>query len=137
MAVTMVQVGVVRVLVSQRFMSVPMRMRLRVGTVTTMLVVFVMCVHVLMLERFMGMLVFVPLRQVHPQADGHQRACSDELWRHDLPEKNYCQKRSDERSQRIIRAGTRCAQMAQGKNEHDEADANCKKAERLRGSDHE
>ncbi len=64
MRVPVVEIGVMRVLVPHRFMTVQMGMRLRDGAVMTMIVMFVVRVGVLMFKRLVTMFVLVPFSQV-------------------------------------------------------------------------
>ncbi len=59
-----VQVRIVRMLVAQGFVAVPMRMRLagRVARAVGVLVVFVVDVPMLVVRRLVDVLVLVPLR---------------------------------------------------------------------------
>ena len=70
-----VDVGEVRVLVRQH--SMPMRMHVRLAPfppeVVLVLMVRVMPVAMGVLERFMRVLVLVPLANVQPNAQGHER----------------------------------------------------------------
>lgn len=73
MPVRVMHVGEMRMLVSQRGMPMPMRVRFPrrvVGTVV-MLVVFVVTVGVFVIHRLMGVHVFVALRQVQVDAQAH------------------------------------------------------------------
>ena len=65
MAVSVMQVGVMRMTVPQRLMAVPVRMRLRHGAVVTVLVVQVMDVAVLVLERVVFVFVIVTFGEMH------------------------------------------------------------------------
>jgi len=62
----MVQIGIMRVAMYQRLMSMPVRMGLAWGCVwaVLVLVVLVVIMPVLVLHRFVGMLVFVSLGQM-------------------------------------------------------------------------
>jgi hypothetical protein len=64
----MVQVGVVRVSMGQRRVSMPMHVRLAGGHagLVFMLMMFVVSVPMLVRHRLVRMLVFVPLRQMQP-----------------------------------------------------------------------
>ena len=78
---TMMQVRIVDVLVSCRFVPVPMRMRLRRGLVVGVLMMFVMDMTVFVLDRFVRMFVAVPLGQMKPEAERHKRAGGEQLMR--------------------------------------------------------
>ena len=62
----MVEVGVVRVPVPERFMPVPMGMGLRHRPFVSVSMMLIMDVPVFVLERFVLMLVAVPLVQMKP-----------------------------------------------------------------------
>ena len=68
-----VQVGRVCMAVDQRFVPVPMAVRLAAWIVGTMrvLVVLVVDVQMLVLHRLVDVGVLVPLTQVQPNTDGH------------------------------------------------------------------
>ena len=76
MFVAVVQVGKVWVGVPRHGVVVRVRVRLarRVVGAVFVLVVFVVNVAVVMLHRLVPMFVFVPLRQVQPDADAHERS---------------------------------------------------------------
>jgi hypothetical protein len=65
-AVSVMQVGVMRMGVAQWRMSVPMRMRLRHRSVMRVLMVRVVPMAVLVLERFVLMLVLMAFGEVQP-----------------------------------------------------------------------
>jgi len=60
----MMQVGIVRVLVSHRFVTMPMRMGLADRPVVFVAVMQVMNMRMLMLQSLMHVFVFVPLCQM-------------------------------------------------------------------------
>jgi hypothetical protein len=60
MPVPVMQIRIMRVLVAHRRVLVPVRMRLRYGTVMGMSVVLVMDVTVFVRQRLVDMLVLVP-----------------------------------------------------------------------------
>ena len=68
----MMQVRVMRVGMAQPLMAVHMRMRLGHRSLMRMPVMFVMDMGVLMFQIAMSMLMLMPLRQMQPQAGGHQ-----------------------------------------------------------------
>ena len=53
-------------LVAHRLVAVPVRMRLGDGFVVTMAVMRVMAMRVLVIQRFVNVVVFVPFRKVQP-----------------------------------------------------------------------
>ena len=82
----MVQVRVMRMLVTQGLMAMPVGMGFRYRTIVIVSMVLVMDVHVLVLERFMFVLVFMALRDVQPYSHSHERPGDNELDRQALVE---------------------------------------------------
>ena len=80
----MVDVRVMRMLVSQRFMPVPVRMRLGHRPLVHMAMMVVVDVAVLMLDRLMRVVVLMAFGQMQPEAKRHQRAGEDKLSRERL-----------------------------------------------------
>lgn len=64
--VAMVQIRIVRMLVTYRFVPVPMRMRFDHRSVMWMPMMIVMHMGMLMLQWFVGMFMIVPFREVKP-----------------------------------------------------------------------
>lgn len=75
MWMAVVDVRVMRVLVDQRFVPVAVDMRLLAvpRKVVRVLMVLVVAMRVRVLHRFVRVFVLVPLAQVQPEAEGHQR----------------------------------------------------------------
>lgn len=75
MAVPVMDVWLVRVLVRQHLVPMPVQMRPGAvpGRIVLMLVVFVMPVGMRMRQRLMAVLMFVPLAQVQPDSQHHDR----------------------------------------------------------------
>lgn len=71
MRVSMMQVGVMRVLVPHGCMPMPVRMRLGHWPVMVMLVVLVMNMNVVMLQGLMIVLMVMPFGQMKPEANRH------------------------------------------------------------------
>ena len=69
----MVQVRVMDVRVSHRFVSVQMRMRLRYRAIVLMQMMLIVNMTVLMFEHFMPVLMAMTFRQMNPKADPHQQ----------------------------------------------------------------
>ena len=82
MPMPVMNVRVVRMLVRQHLMPVGMRVRLSgvPGKGMRVLVVLVMRMPVAVLQRLMTVFVFMPLANVQPDADGHQRSGYPEEW---------------------------------------------------------
>lgn len=78
--VPVVNVRVVRMTVRQWFVPVPMAVNgaRGVGRPVGMLVMRVVCVHVLMFHRLVGVLVLVPLGEVQNDPRRHQERGDDE-----------------------------------------------------------
>ncbi len=75
MPVAVVQVGIVRMLVRERGVPMPMAVRLPSGVIrrVLMLVMGVVDVPVLVFHRLVNVLMCVRLSEVQIDADGHQR----------------------------------------------------------------
>ena len=97
-AMTMVQVGIMRVPVHHRRVAVPMRMRLsgRIARLVIVLVVLVMDMTVLMFERLVRMVVIVSFDEVEIEADPHQQRCEHELHADGFPKQRDREQRADE-----------------------------------------
>jgi hypothetical protein len=80
MLVPVMEVGIVGVRVPQRRVPVRVAVRLawRVGRQVLVLVMFVVDVEVVVLQRLVLVLVFMPLGQVEPHADAHEDGGHDE-----------------------------------------------------------
>lgn len=74
MPVSVVQVGIMRVGMAQRFVSVPVGVRFAEGAVMGMLVVGVVDVAVVMLQHVVQVVMVVTLGQVQPKPKRHQPA---------------------------------------------------------------
>ena len=82
-AVSMVQIRVVRMPVHQWCMTMPVRMRLagRVGRRMIVLMVRIVTMAMLVLHRFMNVVMLVLLGQMKPEPEAHQAARNNELYR--------------------------------------------------------
>ena len=116
---SVVQIGVMRVLVHERHMPVAMRVRLarRIAGHVRMPVMFVMRVAMLVLERLVPMLVLMRLGEMQRDADRHQSARDDELSCQRLAEQGDRDQRADKRRRGEIGAGARRAEMAETEHE--------------------
>ena len=81
MLMAMVDVRVMRMLVSKRFMPVPVRMRLGHRALVHMAMMVVVDVAVLVLDRLVCMVMGMPFGQMQPDAERHQQASDDQLRR--------------------------------------------------------
>ena len=136
MQVLVMQVGIVRMPVHQRRMTVAVRMSLvrRLAGRVLMLVMFIVDVAVLMLDRLVHVLMAVPLRQVQVEADRHQAARCDQRPGGRFTEKRDPQDGADEWREREIGAGPRRPEVAERRDKQDEADAVAKEADDARSN---
>lgn len=117
--VRVVQVRVVQMPVTYRFVAVPMRMRFAHRTVVGMLVVVVhMSVFV---GRVVEVLVLVPFGKVQPEADRHQQACGGRLQGERIAEHDLRHKGADKGGQREIGPSPRRPQAPESQHEHHKA----------------
>jgi hypothetical protein len=81
MAVTVMQVGIMRVLVHDRQMAMSMRVWFyrRIAQAVRVLVVLIMHMAMLVFERLVRVLVLMPLGEMQVDPDRHQHAGSNEL----------------------------------------------------------
>jgi hypothetical protein len=79
--VTVMDVRVVRMPVSKRFMPVPVRMRLGHRRVVHMAMMFVVDVAMLVLDRLVCVVMGMTFGQMQPDAERHQQARKDQLRR--------------------------------------------------------
>ena len=101
MLVPVVGVRVVDVGVGHRLVPVRVAVWLagRVVGAVFVLVAFVVDVAVVVLHRLMAVFVFVPLRQVQPHTDTHERRRNPELNRESILEDRQGQQGPDERGE--------------------------------------
>ena len=125
MAVRVVHVGQVRMRVPFWLMAVPVGVRLArwITGCVRVLVMSVVRMGMGMLHSLVFVLVVVAFAKVQPDAQGYEQTGSDELQRDWLAQDKPRHQRADERRGREIGAGARCAEMAQGQHEQDEAHA--------------
>ena len=105
----------VRVIVTQRFVAVPVcvgqarraRQGSRLRPVMRMLVVRVVFVRVFVLQDFVRVPVFVPLAQVQPDADGHQRTGHQQRGGDRLAQAQHGHQRTEERCHAEVGPGAR------------------------------
>lgn len=92
-------VRVVRMSVGERFMTVPMCVRFprRIVRLVRMLVVRVVYVKVFVLQRLVHVQVLMPLGQVQPHADRHQRCAAGQEWGGSFVVHGHCHSRTDKR----------------------------------------
>jgi len=101
MLMPMVDVGKVRVTVPQPSMHVPVRVRFprRFGALMAVLVMLVMYVPMLVGHLSVAMLVVVALRQMKPDAEGHEEAGHSDLDRHRFLQNEHGHQASEKWSQ--------------------------------------
>lgn len=63
---TVMQIWIVRMFVSHRFVFMPMRVRFSYRPLVTMLMMFIMDMTVLVRQCFVKVFVFMPFRQMEP-----------------------------------------------------------------------
>lgn len=101
---------------------------MRLGYIAVMRVIMmrVVLVKMVVLQFFMGMVMSVPLGQMKPEADRHEHAGDQKLWRDGFMQQQNRQNRADGRCERKISPGSGRAKMAEAQHEHDEADPDAK-----------
>ena len=119
MLVPVVQIRIMRMLVPQSIMTMPMRMRFGDRFAMDMLRMRIVQMRMIMLQHRMKMLVIVPFRQMQPEAGSHQQPGEDQLHRDRIVENQHGQHRANEWRQREIRSRSRRSQMPQAEHEHD------------------
>ena len=115
MIVPVVDVGVVSVRVPQGFVPVRMAVRLPRWIVRGVLmsVVFVVDVQVVVLQRFVSMLVFVPFGQMETDAQSHERSGREEPERRHFPQHRNRDDGTDERGDGEVNADPGRAERSQ------------------------
>ena len=134
-SVRVVKVGIVRMRMAKAGVRVPVRMRFaaRHPGLVRVLMVLVVPVQVFVLERLMHVHVLVPLADVEPHADAHQRAPDGELNGERLSQRNDGRDRAEERSRREIRAGPCGAERAERAHEEHQTHSVAEEANHRRG----
>lgn len=74
MPMPMMQIGIMRVLVAQGLMPMPVRVRLRYRTIVRVPMMRVVNVTVFMLQGFVLMFMLVPFGKVEPKTKAHETA---------------------------------------------------------------
>src|SRR3546814_2907608 len=97
------KIRIVRMAVNQRPVAMGMDMRLarRIVLAMGVLVVRIMDVGMRMVERFVDMIMVMPLDQVQPQANPHQHRRYDQSGRDRLAEHRQCEHRSEEHTSEL------------------------------------
>ena len=132
-----VDVRVVGMAVQQRLVMMLMGMRLFAvpAGLVRVAMVRVVNVRVVVSERFVQMLVFVPLGQMQPDAERHQGCRRRKNRREGLSEKRDRNRGTDEWRGREVGAGARAAEMPQGHDEQHQAQPVAHETEQQDGGD--
>src|ERR1700722_2750777 len=117
----MVDVRVVGMPVSKRFMTVPVRMRLCHRSFVSMAMMLVVEMAVLVLDCVVYVFMGMPFGQMQPDAERHQQARNDQLRRDRLGEQGNRDDGAKERRDREISPSASGAEMAQRQDKQHEA----------------
>lgn len=119
MAMTMVQVGVVAMGVSDLFVSMRMAVWFtgRVSRIVDVLVVCVVRVQVVVLQRLVPMLMLVPFSQMQPDARGHKDSSHEQADGRLVVEEHHGNTGPDKRCEREVGARPRHSEMAKSQDE--------------------
>ena len=136
MFMPVMDVGKVCVTMRQSRVDVPVRVRLPqwLGAVMAVLVVLVMHVPMLVGRFLVPMLVLVALRQMKPNAEGHERTGRNDLDRHRFPQKQHGDQPPEEWSQREIRPRPSGTDVSKGNDKEHQADTVAGKSYNERGT---
>ena len=113
MPVTVMQIRIMRMLVQNPRMPMPVAMRFssRIGRCMVVLVVDVMHVAMLMLEKLMQVFVVVRLGEVEIYPNAHEQRRADESKGRRLAKQREGEDCADEGSRREVSAGARRSQV--------------------------
>jgi hypothetical protein len=138
MLMAVMDVGKVRVTMPQSGVHVPVRVRLPrwLGAIMAVLVMLVMHVPMLVGHLLVPMLVLVALRQMKPNAEGHEGTGRNDLDRHRVPQNEHCDQPPEERSQREVGPGPSGTDVSKGNDEEHQADTVAGKSYNYRGTQH-
>src|ERR1700675_3514683 len=87
------------------------------------LVVLIMHMPMLVGDLLVAMLVFVALRQMKPDPEGHEGTSCNDLGRHRFPQHEHGDQPSEKWSQREVRSGPSCSDLSKCNNKEHQADA--------------
>ena len=132
-AMPVVQVWIVGMAVSEKFVTMQVGMRFCYRPIVAVLMVFVMHVRVVVFERLVIVPMLMAFREMQIKPDGHEQTGPDQLWRERLAEQHKGEKCPDKGRQGKVGAGAGGAEMAQAKHEHHEADADAEEADQGSG----
>ena len=138
MLMAVMDVGKVRVTVPQLGVDVPVRVRLPRWLAAVMAVLVVLIMHVSMLvgRLLVPMLVLVALRQMKPDAEGHEGTGRNDLDRHRFPQNEHGDQPPEEWSQRKICPGPSRSDVPKGNDKEHQADTVAGKSHNHRGAQH-
>ena len=138
MLMAVMDVGKVRVTMAKQGVHVPVRVRFArwLCTIMAMLVVLVMHVPMLVGNLLVPMLVLVALRQMKPNAEGHERTGRNDLDRHRFPQKQHRDKPSEKWSQREVGPRPSGTDVPKGNDKEHQADTIAGKSYIHRGTQH-
>ena len=136
MLMPVMDVGKVRVIMPQLGMHVPVRVRLPrwLAAIMAVLVMLVMHVPMLVGHLLVPMLVLVALRQMKPDAEGHEGTGRSDLDRHRFPQDEHGDQPPEEWSQREICPGPSRSDVSQGNDKEHQADTVAGKSYNHRGT---
>ena len=132
----MMGVRIVHMRMAQWRMGMLVRVWLCYRGIVPMLMVHIVTMAVLMIQFQMRMFVDMAFGQMDPEADSHKNAGQDEAIRQRVAkqhERQYC---ADKWRQREVCACPCSAEVAQGKNEKNEAHANGHESDKGREGNH-
>ena len=138
MLMPVMDVGKVRVTMPQLDVHVAVRVRLpqRLGAIMAVLVMLVVHVPMLVGHLLVPMLVLVALRQMKPDADGHEGTRCNDLNRHRFPQNKHGDQPPEEWCQREVRPGPSRTDVPKGNDEEHQTDAVAGKSHDRRGAQH-
>ena len=136
MLMAVMDVGKVRVTMRQSRVDVPVRVRLprRLAAIMAVLVMLVMHVPMLVGHLLVPMLVLVALRQMKPNAEGHEGTGRNDLDRHRLPQNEHGDQPPEKWSQREVRPGPSRSDVSKGNDKEHQADPVAGKSDNHRGT---
>ena len=138
MFVSVMDVGKVRVAMPQLGVHVPVRVGLPrwLGANMVVLVVLVMHVPMLVGNLLVPMFVLVALRQMKPDAEGHEGTGCNDPDRHRFPQNEHGDQPPEEGSQREVRPGPSRSDVSKCNDKEHQADTVAGKSDNHRGTVH-
>lgn len=136
MLMAMMDVG--KVGVTMRLLNVQMPVRVRfprgLGAIMAVLVVLVMHMPMFVGHVLVAMLMLVTLRQMKPDAEGHEGTGGNDLDRHRFPQDEYGDDAPEKWSQREVRPGPSRSDVSKSNNKEHQANAVTGKSDNHRGT---